>query len=102
MIEKTVQLKAEPKEVAELLFELDNTQVAEVFAEWKLLFDKNYEEQKDKGKNIFIYDLNHFMLYVAEKLDDDGREMVRSMYSSVIYFMMKDINKKHLLNNGQI
>lgn len=91
MIEKTVTINATPKEVANLLFELNDIQVAEVFKEWKLLFDKNYEERKENGETIWIFDLQHFLLHVAKHLDKDGVEAVRSFYSSVIYHNIKDI-----------
>lgn len=93
MIEKKVTIEASPKEVAGLLFELDNKQVADVFKEWKLLFDKNYEERKEKGETIWIFDLQHFMLYVAKELDNDGIELLRSFYSSIIYHKIKDVVK---------
>lgn len=92
-----IEIKLGPKEIAQHLFELDNEQVAEVFSHWKKLFEKEYEERKKAGETIWIFDLNHFFMHVAKRLDDDGIDFFRSAYSSILYRFCDDIHKKHLL-----
>lgn len=84
MLHHQIEIKATPENVAELLFELDNQEVAKVFGIWKKKFDEAYEERKAKGEVIWIFDLSHFFMYVVKELDEDGRDLIRSMYSSVL------------------
>ena len=84
-------------QLAEMLFELDNKQVAELFGKWRNLFEEEYQRRKDEGEVIWIFDLNHFMLYVADELDDDGIDFFRSAYASIVYKFCDKITKKHLL-----
>lgn len=97
-MEKMVEIKASPEEVANLLFDLDNRQVAEVFKIWSELFEKEYQKNKAEGKTIWIFGLDHFMLYVVKEMDDEAKKLVTSMYSHLIYTMVSDIHKKHILN----
>lgn len=97
-MERTVEIKGTPKEVAELLFNLDNKEVAEVFAHWKNLFDEEYKRRKEAKETIWIFDLNHFLLYVVGEMDNDGKDIVRSMYSSLIYKEYDNLHKRHLLD----
>ncbi len=92
-----IELNPNPKEVAEMLFNLDNKEVAEVFAHWKKLFDIEYDRRSKAKESIHIFDLNHFFLYVADELDNDGIDFFRSAYASIIYKYIDDIHKKHLL-----
>ena len=96
-MEKTIEIKATPQEVANLLFDLDNKQVAEVFALWTKLFEDEYQRRKEAGEQNWIFGLDHFMLYVVKELDDDGKKLITSMYSHLIYTMVSDIHKKHIL-----
>jgi hypothetical protein len=84
MITRNIEVSADPKEVAELLFDLDNKQVAEVFNHWKRLFDSEYESRKANNQPIWIFDLCHFMMHVIPELDSDGLDLIRSMYTSLI------------------
>lgn len=95
VMKREIEVKATPSEIAELLFELDNKEVAEVFAKWKQLFDEAYQSRKNKKEYIHIYDLSHFMMYVIPEMDDDGLDVVRSMYTSLVYNFIDDIAKKH-------
>lgn len=96
-MKREIEIQASPKEVAEMLFNLDNEQVASVFSEWKKLFDLEYERRKKEGETIWIFDLNHFMLYVIDKMDEDAKDFIRSSYASLVYRFCNDIHKKHIL-----
>ena len=95
-MEKTIEIKANPKEVAQLLFDLDNEQVAQVFSEWKILFDKEIQRMRSEGKTVWTHDLNHFMLYVVDKMDDDAKDMIRNMYAQLVYRLVDDVVKTQL------
>jgi len=90
-----VEIKVDPKQLAEMLFDLDSIEVGQVFKEWKLLFDKNFMDNKDQ-KGMWIHSLNAFMYHVVNDLDDDGIEFFREAYASVLYKYCNDINKSHL------
>lgn len=94
-MKREIEIKASVKEVAELLFKLDNKEVAEVFTEWKRLFDECYESRKREGKPIHVFDLSHFMMYVIPEMDDEGIDVIRSMYSSLIYHFIDDVAQKY-------
>jgi hypothetical protein len=96
-MKQEIEVKANVKEMAEMLFELDSKQVAEVFAEWKKLFDQEYERRKRDKETIWIYDLNHFMIYVIDEMDDDGKEFIRSAYAMLVYYLVDDISQKYKL-----
>ena len=96
MITKEVTVTATPEEVAQLLFELDSKQVADVFALWAKLFEDNFTEMHKQGKPVHIFDLPHFMLYVANDLDDDGKKLIRDLYAMVLYKVCNEPYKKHL------
>lgn len=96
-MEKTIKINLTELEVAEALFNLDNKQVAKVFSEWKRLFDEEYERKKSAKEPIWIFDLNHFMLHVIDELDEDGINFFRTTYASMLYKMVDDIHKKHLV-----
>ena len=65
---KEVNITLTTDDIAEALFDLDNKEVAEVISKWKALFDQEYERRKAEGKPIWIFDLNHFMLYVMKEV----------------------------------
>ena len=92
-----VEIKTTPKELAKLLFDLDNEEVAEVFSNWKKLFEDEVNERRKNNETIWIWDLNHFMMHVVKRLDDDGIDFFRSAYSSILYRFCDDITKKHLI-----
>lgn len=98
MINRTIEIKASPEEVAELLFELDNKEVAEVFSIWKRKFDEEYDRRKEAREPIWIFDLNHFILHVLTEMDDDGKEFFRTGYANMIYLMQQDTFNKHKLD----
>ena len=76
-------------DIAEALFNLDNKQVAEVISKWKKLFDQEYERRKTAGETIWIFDLNHFMLYVMSEADEDVKEFFRNAYAHHLYTTLK-------------
>jgi len=80
MIKREVEIKASPEEIAELLFELDNKEVAKVFSIWKKLFEDEYKRKAEAKEPIWIFDLNHFMMWVIPEMDEDGLDFVRSSY----------------------
>ena len=82
---RNIEVVATPKEIADMLFDLDNKEVAQVFVHWKILFDQEYKRRKEAKENIWIFDLNHFMLHVVKELDNDGKEFFRSAYAHLIY-----------------
>lgn len=94
-MKRELEVTATPKEIAELLYNLDNKEVAEMFAEWHRLFEENYNKRKAAGDPIWIFDLSHFMMYVIPEMNDEAIDVIRSMYSSVIYNFIDDIAKKH-------
>lgn len=95
-MEKTVEIKATPEEVANLLFDLDNIQVAKVFSIWMELFEKEYQKNKAEGKTTWIFGLDHFMLYVIKEMDDEAKKLVTSMYAHLLYVTVGDIHKAHI------
>lgn len=95
MLHQQIEIKATPENVVELLFELDNQEVAKVFKLWKLKFDEGYEERKKNNEPIWIFDLSHFFMYVVKDLDEDGRDLVRSMYSSVLTAQTRTVIDKY-------
>jgi hypothetical protein len=97
-MEKTVKIEHSTDDIAELLFNLDNQQVAEVISKWKLLFDQNYEDRKANKEPIWIFDLNHFMMHVIDEMDEDALDFIRSSYSSLVYKLIDKSEKKHLLD----
>ena len=97
-MERKIKIKATPKEVAELLFELDNREVAEVFKQWHKLFEDAYKKRKEAGETIWIFDLNHFMLYVIDEMDEDAHDFIRCAYSQLVYRMVSNEAKKHKLD----
>lgn len=82
---KEVNITLTTDDIAEALFNLDNQQVAEVISKWKKLFDREYERRKAEGKTIWIFDLNHFMLYVMSEADEDVKEFFRNAYAHHLY-----------------
>jgi hypothetical protein len=96
-MKRQIEITATPKEVAELLFNLDNEQVAQVFDEWKELFEQEYERKIAAKETVWIFGLNHFMMYVADKMSDDTIDFFRSTYATIVYKMVDNIHKKHLL-----
>ena len=96
-MKKEIELTLSVEDLAEQLYNLDNEQVANLFSIWKRKFDEGYEERKAAGQPIWIFDLNHFMMYVVPKLDEDGLDFFRSAYSTMIYQMCDNVSKKHLL-----
>lgn len=97
-MEKSIEIKLNPKEIADQLFELDNEQVAEVFSHWKRNFDDEYERRRLANEPIWIFDLNHFMMHVVPRLDEDGKDFFRTAYSTMVYQLVNNATKKHLLN----
>ena len=94
-MKREIEIKASPKEVAELLFNLDNREVAEMFSEWNRLFNEEYERRKASKEPIYIFDLSHFMMHVIPEMDNDAIDVIRSMYTSVVFNFIDDIGKKH-------
>ena len=82
---KEVNIKLTTDDIAEALFDLDNKEVAEVISKWKALFDQEYERSKAEGKPIWIFDLNHFMLYVMKEADENVKEFFRNAYAHHLY-----------------
>jgi len=96
-MKKEVEIKASPRELAELLFDLDSKEVGEVFSEWSKLFEEEYQRRKAANETIWIFDLTHFFMYVAKDLDEDGVKFFRDAYTSILYQFCDDIHKKHLV-----
>ena len=95
-MEKTIEIKATPQEVANLLFDLDNKQVAEVFALWTKLFEDEYQRRKEAGEPVWIFGLDQFMLHVVSEMDDEAKKLVTSMYAHLLYVTVSDIHKAHI------
>lgn len=84
-MERSVQINLTVEEMADQLFNLDNQQVAQVFKLWKQKFDENYEQRKANNEPIWIFDLFHFLLYVAKELDEETKQVFTSFYTALIY-----------------
>ena len=97
-MDKTINVTIEntPEEVAEMLFNLNDQEVAAVFALWAKKFDEEYVRRKEAGKPIWIFDLPHFFLHVVKHLDEDGMRIVRDMYAMQLYHLAGMPYKKHL------
>jgi hypothetical protein len=80
-METTVTIKPTPKEIADMLFELDDREVMKVFDEW----NKNFEEEYKKPSRSFKVDFYGFCLYFTRDMSESAKEMVRGMYSALIY-----------------
>lgn len=93
---KQVNIEHSLDDIAELLFNLDNEQVAKVISLWKLKFDQEYQRRKEAKETIWIFDLNHFMMHVVDRLDNDGVDFFRTAYSSIVLKFIDDSNNKHL------
>jgi len=95
-ITQQVEIKLSTDQIAEALFSLDNKQVADVISKWVTLFDESYERAREAGEPVYIFDLNHFMLYVVKEMDEKGLDFIRSSYGTLVYTFCNDIHKKHL------
>ena len=97
-MKREIEIKATPKEIAEMLFNLDNYEVAEMFSHWKKLFDDSFNECVKNKKTAWVFDLNHFMMHVIPELDEDGKDFFRSAYATMIYNLVDNVSKKHLID----
>jgi hypothetical protein len=97
MIEKTVQIEATPDNVAELLFNLDDRQVAEVFSLWHKKFEDEYERRKEAKEPIWIFDLPHFWMHVSKHLDDNGKTIIRDLYAMQFYTHCNEPYRRYLI-----
>lgn len=90
-----VTIQPTPKQIADMLFELDDRQVIEVFEEW----NKNFEEEYKKPSKTYKVDFYGFCLYFTKNMSDEAKEMIRGMYSALIYNTCTEPfwNKKKLL-----
>lgn len=88
-MKKEITVTLSTDEIAEALFDLDNKQVAEVISKWKELFDQEYKRRKAEGETIWIFDLNHFMMYVMKEADENVKEFFRNAYAHYLYTTLK-------------
>ena len=81
----TVTIENTPEEIAEILFNMDNIQIAELFSLWMKKFDEEYSRRKKENLPIHIFDFYHFFLYVVKHLDSDGKQFFKDAFSAIIY-----------------
>jgi hypothetical protein len=80
-METTVTITPTPKQIADMLFDLSDREVIQVFEEW----NNNFEEEYKKPSRSFKVDLYGFCLYFTRDMSESAKEMVRGMYSALIY-----------------
>jgi len=96
-MQKTINIQLTNEEIVEALFNKDQSEIAEIFSLWKKRFDKNKEERTRTGKPIWIFDLNHFFMYVAEHLDEDGKDFFRTAFATIWYKEIDQITARHIM-----
>ena len=86
-MEKTIKVTIEntPEELAEILFNMDNTEIAKLFGLWRKKFDDEYQRRKEANEPIHIFDFYHFFLWVVKDLDHDGKQFFKDAFSAVTY-----------------
>jgi len=80
-MEKKIKIELTPKEIAETLFSMDETQVSEVFDEWHNVFKENQKRLKDENYKGFTHDLDGFLFYLIPKLSEKGKDIFRTGYA---------------------
>ena len=80
-----VEIETTPEEISEILFNMDNQQVAKVFDLWRKKFDEEYNRRKEVGEPIHIFDFYHFFLWVVKDLEPDGKQFFKDAFSAVMY-----------------
>ena len=80
-METTVTITPTPKQIADMLFDLSDREVIQVFEEWNKNFEEHYAISKQPGK----IDFYGFCLFLTKDMSESAKEVIRSMYSSLIY-----------------
>lgn len=82
----TVTIETTPEEIAEILFNMDNKEVAEVFKLWNNKFKQNWTEKRTQNiSGYFIHSLYHFFLYVVKDLDANGKQFFKDAFSAITF-----------------
>lgn len=96
-MEKIVEVDITPKEIAQKLFEMDETEVAQVFEEWHNVFEENLKQKRKEKYQGFTHDLGGFLYYLIPALSENGKDIFRLGYAYLFKNNLDDNCHKWLM-----
>lgn len=81
----TVTIENTPEEVAEMLWNMDDKQIAKVFELWYKKHEDEYAKMRKEKPNQYFIDHGGMAYYVSNHLSEEAKDCIRNLYSAIWY-----------------
>ena len=79
----TITIENNPEEVAEMLWNMDDAQIAKAFELWFKKHESEYNRMRKEKPNQYFVDHGGMAYYISNHMSEEGKDCIRNLYAAI-------------------